>query len=211
MQEPGSSPRRPATPSGHGHVRAFAWAFYLVLLLVGLLWCYARTGRWLPESLAGGDTWMSLALGTGTAAIVILVSLALVRRIASMRWFAEEIRRLLGPIDTGTALHLALASGIAEEVFFRGAVQPVLGYVGTSLAFGLIHIGPDRRFLSWTLFAVAMGFALGGMLELTGSLAGPVIAHVGVNFVNLRHIGRLPTEHEGPDQVTTFGDHPDPD
>ncbi|MHC4472639.1 MAG: lysostaphin resistance A-like protein [Planctomycetota bacterium] len=189
MEEPEVSDGAPEpTPP---QLRAFATVFYLAVLIASLGWCYVSTGRWLPDSLTGGDVAGSLGLGAGTAAIVILVSTALVSRVSWMRWFAEEVRRLLGPIDTRTALHLALVSGIAEEVLFRGVMQPIAGYVLTSLVFGLVHIGPSRRYLAWTAFAVAMGFGLGGILQATDSLLGPILAHVGVNFANLRHIGRL--------------------
>ena len=56
---------------------------------------------------------------------------------------------------------------------------------------GLLHTGPGRRYLAWTTFAVVMGFLLGALFELTGSLLGPVVAHVIVNYFNLLRIGRL--------------------
>jgi membrane protease YdiL (CAAX protease family) len=141
---------------------------------------------------------MSLALGAGTAVLVLLASNILLRRVGLLRWFANEVRRLLGPIDRQTALHLSLSSGIAEEVFFRGVMQPAVGYVTTSVLFGIVHVGPSRRYLAWTAFAVAMGFILGWILEVTGSLLGPIIAHVAVNFVNLLYIGKLPTSPDCP-------------
>ena len=98
---------------------------------------------------------------------------------------------MLGPLGPGTTLHVAILSGVGEEIFFRGAMQPVCGFVATSLLFGLVHIGPDRRYLSWTLFAVAMGFLFGAILRNTDSVLGPIIAHVVINAINLRRICRL--------------------
>ena len=109
---------------------------------------------------------------------------------AALLEFDDEF--LAPAIDRRTALHLSLSSGIAEEVFFRGVMQPAVGYVTTSVLFGIVHVGPSRRYLAWTAFAVAMGFILGWSLEATGSLLGPILAHVAVNFVNLLYIGRLP-------------------
>lgn len=172
-------------------LRRLTFVFYLVLAGVGLVWSHARTDRVLPPSVTEGDVGVSLLLGGILAAVTLAASGWLLERIPWLRWFGQEIRRLLGPIDTWTALVLALCSGVGEELLFRGAMQPALGYVPTSLIFGLLHTGPDRRYAGWTFFPIAMGFALGGILESTGSLTGPVLAHFLVNFVNLRRIGRL--------------------
>ena len=45
-----------------------------------------------------------------------------------------------------------------------------------------------------------------GILEATASLAGPVVAHVGINFLNLRSIGRLELPEDGADEPTKFVD-----
>lgn len=91
-------------------------------------------------------------------------------------------------MDAVSAGALAFFSGVGEEVFFRGALQPSFGLVPTSLLFGLLHIGPDRRFFAWTPWALAMGFLLGGIYEATGSLGGCIVAHVAINYANLRFI-----------------------
>jgi membrane protease YdiL (CAAX protease family) len=72
---------------------------------------------------------------------------------------------------------VSLFSGIGEEMLFRGAVQPEFGLVVAALAFGLVHIGPDRRYLLWTAWAVLAGFLFGFLYEFSGGLLAPVIAH----------------------------------
>jgi hypothetical protein len=128
-----------------------------------------------------------------------------------MRWLAWQIKKLLGPVDRRTAAHLALFSGIGEEILFRGAMQPAFGYVATSVLFGLLHVGPDRRYLVWTAFAMVLGFALGGILLLTGSLLGPILAHVLINYLNLLRIGRegLPGT-DGTPRAMNHGSGPGP-
>lgn len=186
------------TETDQSQLRRLTFVFYLVLAGVGLLWSRVRTGTWLPASATGGDVVTSLLLGALLAAVTLAASGWLLDRIPWLRWFGEEIRRLLGPMGTGTALVLALCSGIGEEILFRGAMQPALGYVPASLIFGLLHTGPDRRYIGWTVFAITMGLALGGIVEVTDCLAGPVFAHFLVNFVNLRRIGRLLPPDDAP-------------
>jgi CAAX protease family protein len=182
----------------------FAAGFYGLLAAGGLIWNYLRTGRGLPTSLMGGEVWQSLGLGVALAIVVLLVTGPLMSRQSAMRWLAFEIRALIGPVNAGTALILALMSGGAEELFFRGAMQPVLGLTLTSVAFGLLHIGPDRRFLAWTAFAIILGFLFGGIVVITGNLLGPMVGHILVNAVNLRRIGRLTLRPpEAPDAIGT--------
>ena len=173
------------------YLSSSAAVVYLILGVGALIWSFLRSGRLIPESVFGGRPGESLAIGLGLAAAVLIGTGYLMRGKSLLHWFALEVRALLGPIDWQTAVTLGLLSGIGEELFFRGAMQPALGFVPTSILFGLLHIGPDRRYLPWTLFAVVMGFLFGWILLATGSLVGSTVAHVLINIVNLRRIGRL--------------------
>ncbi|MFK7992025.1 MAG: lysostaphin resistance A-like protein [Sandaracinaceae bacterium] len=132
----------------------------------------------------------SVAGGLGLGLVTVLFSQLAARRFSWARELHAGFRGLLGEVSAPVILGLALTSGIGEELFFRGAMQPTLGWVITSIVFGVIHIGPDRRFLAWTPFAIAAGFAFGALHEATGSLAGPIVAHVLINYLNLRFIVR---------------------
>jgi membrane protease YdiL (CAAX protease family) len=99
---------------------------------------------------------------------------------------AEALASLLGPLGLSTCLLLAAVSGIAEEALFRGALQPRVGLVAASLIFGLAHFVPRREYAPWTVFSVAAGLLLGLLFEATGNLVAPIVAHAGINAVNLR-------------------------
>ena len=75
---------------------------------------------------------------------------------------------------------------MAEEAFFRGALQPAAGWLLASLIFGAVHFVPRREFLPWTGFAILAGLLFGALFEATGNLVAPVVAHMLVNAVNLR-------------------------
>jgi membrane protease YdiL (CAAX protease family) len=159
---------------------ALAWG---ISLLLGPLVPLVSTWRW---ETVGRD----LGLGIGMAAAIVAVTWFCGRRFAWSRDLEGEFARLLGPLDSADIFTVALFSGVAEEVFFRGALQPHVGYVSASLLFGLFHIGPSRAFVGWTVFALAIGFLFGGIVALTGSLLPVIVAHFGVNFVNLHRITR---------------------
>jgi membrane protease YdiL (CAAX protease family) len=140
-------------------------------------------------SLFGG-----LLLGGG-AGVAFGMGIAWLTRFSVYRfkWSRNlhiEFRGLLGPLSDLDILVFALLSAVAEEMFFRGALQPLLGIVPTSFIFGFLHIAPSRKFISWPFQALAMGFAFGGMYWLSGNLAAPIMAHFTINYQNLHFINK---------------------
>lgn len=97
----------------------------------------------------------------------------------------DSLRELLGEPPGSQILALALLSGFAEEVFFRGAVQGAVGLPWTVCLFAMLHSGPGRIFLWWTAFAALAGLALGGLMLWRQNLLSPVAAHVTVNLLGL--------------------------
>ena len=120
-------------------------------------------------------------LGTG----LLLISLSL-HASQNFQWASQlnlEFRKVLVPLTTWQIGAIAIASGTAEEIFFRGAIQPLLGLLPTSLLFGLMHLIPRRTFLPWAIYAVFAGFLFGCLLELRQNLFPSILSHVLVNFV----------------------------
>ena len=130
----------------------------------------------------------SLVLGLLVAALTVASTRFLTQRTSWARQLRVEFRAVLHGATSQDIVVLALASGTAEELFFRGALAPWLGVTLSSLAFGLAHIGPTRRYLPWTAWALVMGFILGALSWATGSLVGPLVAHVTINALNLRYV-----------------------
>lgn len=166
----------------------FGVLFYGAMALVAVVW---RVGLYdEPIWLAAGDAgsmawWAQIGLGLCVAAAVILASYAITELTG---WGGELARAMAEPLRglrLPDALLLASASGLAEEMFFRGALQPRVGLMAASVLFGALHFAPRRELLPWTGFAVVMGFVLGGLFIWSGSLLAPVIAHTVINAVNL--------------------------
>ena len=100
----------------------------------------------------------------------------------------RDFRALLFPLGEREIVVLAAASSIGEEMFFRGALIPVVGLIGSSAIFALLHIGPRARHLPWTISSFVVGLVFGLLYLWTGDLTGAVVAHFTVNFLNLRHV-----------------------
>ena len=165
---------------------------YLGLGAAALVWGSLRgqsnvwqlSGHGEPAVFAGIATGLALGL-----AIVCASRLALYR-FDWARALHREFRHLLFPLSDREIIVLAVASSVGEEMFFRGALLPAIGLVGSSAVFALLHIGPKARHLPWTVSSFGAGLLFGAIFVWTGDLTGPVIAHFLVNYLNLRHVAQ---------------------
>ena len=191
-QEP---PEVPPETNPAGFVRN-ALLFYGVMGCIALVWRMAAPGESIlhPDLAAGAAAPASLPWALGAGAVVGLAAVAFSEALTRWTRLGEALADLLGEslagIGVGDAILLALASGTAEEMLFRGALQPAVGLVWASLIFGACHFLPRRELLMWSLFAVVMGFAFGGLYQWTGQLLAPITAHTLVNGINLPRLAR---------------------
>ncbi|MEW5976045.1 MAG: CPBP family intramembrane glutamic endopeptidase [Acidobacteriota bacterium] len=167
---------------------------YSALLVIALIWVYFQ------DRLSWSLFWpleiealvLQGAAGLATALFMILLSIYASKNFLWAQMLEDEVSKILVPLQVWEIGAIAILSGVAEEVFFRGAFQPVFGLVPASLLFGLAHLVPRKEFLPWSFYAVFAGFLLGSVFELTRSLLPVVLAHTLVNFVlivilNRRH------------------------
>lgn len=165
--------------------------FYLLLATVGTLWLGGQRGRLGGELFVEPTTWW-IDLGGGLAlGGLLLAGWRLWRHFsATARRIEAELAALLAPLSRGDAVALAVVSAIAEEVFFRGALQGAIGWLPTALLFALLHLGPGKNLRLWSLFALAAGLVLGLWVHWRGALGGAIVAHLLVNGVNLLALER---------------------
>ena len=185
-------PRQPVSPT---RMVRMGLLFYAVVMAAALVW---RVG-FDSESIlfasaldeARGVHWLAdIVWGFAAGGGLVVVSFLAVDGTRWGREMAEELASALGPIGLPNAMLLAFASGLAEEMFFRGALQPRVGLVAASFLFAVLHFLPRRSLLPWTAFALVAGLLFGVLFQWTGNLIAPVIAHVVVNAVNLPFLER---------------------
>ncbi len=178
-----------------GRTRFPTWAglaFYAGLGGAGWLWRVLVDGVG-PWTTAEGPAWSwapALVLGTFVGLLLVWGS----RRWTARTTAGHELRDAMAEVVAGLrgweVLALALASGLAEEMFFRGALQPQVGWLLASVLFGAAHYVPQPGLRVWSVFACVAGLLFAGLFEWTGSLVAPVAAHVTVNGLNLRWLAR---------------------
>lgn len=186
-------PVRPPPPGpGPRRLVRLGLVFYAALWALAFAWRRLGQGEslWLATPDAELRWLRDAGLGLAGAAALIAGSAWLTRAVAAGERLARALAEALGPLRPGQAWLLALASGIGEEAFFRGALQPVAGLALTSLLFALAHFVPRRELVLWSVFSLVAGLLLGGLYQATGNLLAPTVAHVVVNGVNLNRLVR---------------------
>jgi membrane protease YdiL (CAAX protease family) len=165
----------------------FAVLFYGPLILFAyalLLWRHGW-GLFRPE-----PGWIAWSVAAALLALgVVVLSRWLGGRFSWARDMEGEFLQVLGPLTPMEAVALALLSGIGEEAFFRGVLQPRLGLLWTTTIFGAVHVPFSVRLIPWTIFAWLMGLVLGLLFDWSGSLVPPVVAHALINGINLMALG----------------------
>lgn len=165
---------------------------FLPSLLTGVLgagWLLYRPAELGPRS-------SPLTLGLFTLALTLGLlggAWLLERTLPSFRYATKLLERVLSSLNISRleAFGLATLTATAEELFFRGALQSLIGVWGQALVFGLLHPLP-RRGWSYMVYTALSGLAFGYAVSLTGSLLPGLLAHFLINLQGLWETRRKP-------------------
>ncbi|XP_022962103.1 uncharacterized protein LOC111462659 isoform X3 [Cucurbita moschata] len=96
----------------------------------------------------------------------------------------RQVLTSLQPIDYAL---VAFLPGISEELLFRGALIPLLGFnwasvMLTAAIFGILHLGGGRKY-SFTIWASFVGLAYGYATIESSSIVVPMASHALNNLV----------------------------
>jgi membrane protease YdiL (CAAX protease family) len=167
----------------------------------GLLLLAWGLGRWINVSplqelhpSVGGILWGLIA----TAPLLLGLWWMLNSSLSSIRRLVALVVTQLGPLLNSLSMAglagLACIAGIAEEVLFRGLIQPGLtpwltpwgALLVSSVLFGLVHFASR----AYAAFATVMGLYLGAVLLLVDNLLAPIVTHGAYDFVALVYVAR---------------------
>lgn len=166
------------------------WIFYGIFVVIAIVIDAVRPSPTYLVFVTPSTAMYDLTLGLVVGGVAILVTEALERLSSSARALGRTLAQLLGALGPQQVFWYAFCSSVGEEMLFRGALQPSLGLVATSVLFGAIHGFFSRQLWFWSLLATLMGFVFGWLMEHTGSLCAPIVAHFTINLVNLTIIVR---------------------
>ena len=168
----------------------------------------AVAGTWVAGGLASGPLHLGWTFTpdrqlrrpvvtpviTGAAAFGLFYGAALIaRRVPVLDRAITKVLRYAHQGSTPLVAATTLANGIAEEVFFRGALYAAIGAdrpVLTSTAvYGLATAATRNPAL--VLASVVMGAIFGMQRRLTGGIQAPVLTHVTWSALMLRFLPPL--------------------
>jgi CAAX protease family protein len=139
--------------------------------------CLGRLGLVRPApwqvclGLAAAGLFLAFSGGIEILSQLFTPRLAEKVNVANQRLFGH----LGDPVGIAT---IALAAGICEETLFRGALQPKLGMVLTSIAFAAVHAQYGLSLDLLAVFVLALGL---GALRRLANTTTAIICHVAYN------------------------------
>ncbi len=119
-----------------------------------------------------------ILFGLATAAVFI-VGAVVVREIEPLRRLTEDVLAFAREGSLPLIILVTLMNGVAEEIFFRGALFAAIGVwhpVAISTAiYGLATLATGNAMLVFA--AILLGLLLGLQRRATGGILGPILTH----------------------------------
>ena len=103
-------------------------------------------------------------------------------------FFSSLIKPL--KLDTAQIIFISICAGVGEELFFRGAIQPMLGIWMTAILFVLLHGYLNPFNMSLTMYGIYMVLVVGvlGLLTEHFGILTAIIAHTLIDIILLREL-----------------------
>ncbi|MFC4302748.1 CPBP family intramembrane glutamic endopeptidase [Cohnella boryungensis] len=151
-------------------------------LIIGIVWVLLQRRNPL-NFFAVPSTYDFVLWGAGLALLVLLFDLGISRFVpeeATDDGGVNERLFRMRPVWHIAVISLVVA--ICEEILFRGAIQFAIGPYWTSILFAAIHVRYLRHWIP-TGMVFAISYGLGFIMDYTGTLLAPIVAHFLVDFI----------------------------
>lgn len=176
----------------------------IIILALGTIVIFGGLGVVLIPFVRGVDfstyifgdkaLWIQVVIGLGFGAISAKAGWQIVEmpRLHKTKVFFTKIIQPL-KLSKSEIFLISICAGVGEELFFRGAVQPVLGVWATSVLFVLLHGYLNPFNIPLTIYGIFMVLVIGVMglfTEHIGILSA-IIAHVTIDFILLQKLSEV--------------------
>lgn len=145
--------------------------------------------------------WLQVVIGIGFGFVSAKASWQIVELplLAKTKFFFV---RLIKPLQLSTLeiIFISICAGVGEELFFRGAIQPLLGIWMTSILFVLLHGYLNPFNMPMTYYGIYMVLVIGvlGLMTEHFGILTAMIAHTIIDVMLLTELSRasLPDEEK---------------
>jgi hypothetical protein len=145
----------------------------------------------IPFIVGNKKMWLQLVIGLAFGIITANAGWQIVElpRLKKTKIFFSEIIRPL-KLNTFEIVIISICAGIGEELFFRGAVQPMLGIWATSVLFVLLHGYLNPFNLPLTYYGIYMVLVIGvlGLFTENVGIITAIIAHALIDYILLQKL-----------------------
>ncbi|MFM9986662.1 MAG: CPBP family intramembrane glutamic endopeptidase [Flavobacteriales bacterium] len=129
--------------------------------------------------------WLQILLGLGVGLVSAFVA-QLIINSPLLNKVNKRYANMLGRFDLNWSeiIFISVCAGVGEELLFRGALQPLLGILLTSIVFVAIHGYLNPKDWRLSLYGVYMTvvIAIIGFLTLKSGLIASMIAHTVIDI-----------------------------
>jgi membrane protease YdiL (CAAX protease family) len=164
-------------------------SFYYATILLAGIWAVGafasgplhlgRIGRPTEPDLAAPRPVLQPILVGVALAVVFVLGAFVIREIP---WLLEQVQRVLRLAqrgDTTLLLLVTVVNGIAEELFFRGAMYAAIRkhqVAITTVAYTVATLATGNVMLGFA--AIVLGFVVGLQRRATGGILAPILTHL---------------------------------
>jgi membrane protease YdiL (CAAX protease family) len=167
-----------------------------LLLFGGLGLAFIPITREVPSGaflMGVKPLWMQLGLGFVFGIVMANAGWQIVElpQLKKTKAFFYQIFHPL-KLNALQILLISICAGVGEELFFRGAIQPLLGVWFTAILFVLLHGYLNPFNLPLTVYGVYMTLVIGVMGQFTEHVGifTAIIAHVVIDYILLRKLSQ---------------------
>lgn len=181
MNEAPSEPEPQVSLVGGGMV-------YGLLLAAGLVWLSLRDRGSQLATMAIGERgpWVGSAVGLAVGVAFAFAFGMVSRRSKGLQGIEAQVRTLFARVGDMAAMAFLLVGAIAEEVFFRLAVQDAIGLFGSVATYVLVN--SSIAGLRMVPFTALHALVLGLLVQQGFGLLASTTAHAIMNYLSLRRI-----------------------
>ena len=150
------------------------------------LWLRDRLGELPARAVGEHGPWAASGVGLVVGIAGAWILSLIMRRVDGLQEVASAAQRLFASTGERIGIGFVLISAVAEELFFRLAVQDALGLLGSVAIYVLLNSSVGG--LRWMTFTIFHALVLGLIVQLGFGLLGSTTAHAILNYLSLRRI-----------------------
>lgn len=167
--------------------------------LGALISTYTREVSFMVFIRGAKPGWLQILIGIGFGIVTAKAGWQIVElpKLEKTKLFFTQLIRPLR-LNFLEIIFISVCAGVGEELFFRGAIQPVLGIWFTSILFVLLHGYLNPFNMPLTYYGIYMVLVIGvmGLMTEHFGIITSMVAHTIIDVLLLSELSRGSLQNE---------------